>query len=93
MIVTSTFQLGPYTVRIALRDDNPAFPRFMVFRGEKHVGNSFSRPAEGCCQWLEQHQEGRYAPPSLTPLPIFTKRRGRPRKVDAERELLEAMST
>jgi hypothetical protein len=50
----STFTIGKYTVREQLRFDNPAFPQYVVFLGDKLIGKSFSRPDLGCCQFLER---------------------------------------
>ena len=52
--VGTTFQLGPYTVRIGLRADNPAFARYLVFKRDRLVGKQFSRPCLSDCEWLEQ---------------------------------------
>lgn len=52
--------LGNYTVRIGLRRDNPAFPCFIVYRGDLFIGKQFSFPSEADCQWLERNS-GRYA--------------------------------
>lgn len=51
----TTLTMGPYTVRIGLRRDNPAFPVYLVYLGERFIGRSFSMPDQGCCRWLE-HQ-------------------------------------
>lgn len=56
---TCTFVLGCYTVQQRPRPDNPAWPVYIVFRGDPEtgyrvVGRSFSRPDEGCCRWLER---------------------------------------
>ena len=46
------FTLGPYTVRIRVRPDNPAFGAYVVMRGEEFIGRSFSRPSLSDCDWL-----------------------------------------
>lgn len=64
---TGVFYIGPFTVRIALRIDNPYWPRYLVFRGDLLLGPHFSRPDEDCCRWLEfQHVRKRtvYAEPT-----------------------------
>lgn len=48
----STFTLGAFTVREALRWDNPAFCKYLVYLGERYIGASFSRPDEGWCAHL-----------------------------------------
>lgn len=108
--VGTTYQAGPYTVRIALRHDNPAFAKYLIFRGDALVAKQFSRPSESDCRWLEQN-EGLYAETSramelslLTGIEwtidekrlrggVSTKRRGRPRKEDARRQLEEALQS
>ena len=62
--VGTTFSLGPYVVRIALRQDNPAFARYLVFRKGRIVGRQFSRPSLPDCQWLEYWGE-KYANVSM----------------------------
>ena len=95
--VGTTFLIGPYTVRIALRPDNPACAQYVVFRGGKFVGKQFSRPCESDCRWLETHDDGLYARGSRWPetsegRPIWNatiRRRGRPRKGETWRELYQ----
>lgn len=79
--------LGPYTVIIALRRDNPAFPCYLIFRGERLVGKQFSMPDESDCRYREmQKQEAsRQARESAKVkrswnTGIFGRRRGRPKK-------------
>lgn len=100
--VGSTFQLGKFTVRIALRPDNPAFAKFVVFRGDRLIGTQFSRPNESDCKWLEQWGT-EYAAESFWVQTSSlcqrlrgggqTHKRGRPRKEDSERELQEALAS
>ena len=52
--MSETFELGPYTVRLALRADNPAFPVHIVMRGAKQIGKQFSRPNLDDCRSLER---------------------------------------
>ena len=52
------FQLGPFTVRMVLRRDNPRFPAFAVFKGGDFVGKSFSRPSLDDCTWLDRQNRG-----------------------------------
>lgn len=96
---TSTTQLGAYTVYERPRFDNPAWAVYIVFKNEKLIGKSFSRPDLGCCQWLER-QQGVYATQeqsakltSYGAMQVSLRRRGRPRKADAERELQEALAS
>lgn len=92
-----TFKIGKYTVRQAVRPDNPYWPRYIVFKGTRLVGQQFSRPSESDCEWLERWG-ARYAEPTISVHPYgwtaaTQKRRvGRPRKADAERELQEAIA-
>lgn len=51
--MSEQFDLGPYTVRVGLRKDNPMFPRFLIFKGAKFIGEQFSRPCQDDCRWLE----------------------------------------
>lgn len=48
--------LGKFTVIIAMRQDNPAFPCYRVFIGERLIGKQFSVPSISDCQWLERQQ-------------------------------------
>lgn len=64
MNIGETMQLGPFTVRCTLRFDNPAFPRYLVFRGDRLVGAQFSMPNESDCRWLARG--GVYASDSAT---------------------------
>ena len=52
--VGTTFTLGRYTVRCALRPDNPAFAKYLIFRNNLLVGRQFSRPSLSDCAWLER---------------------------------------
>lgn len=95
----TSFDLGPFTVRIGLRPDNPAFPVYLVFRGERLIGKHFSRPSESDCRWLERNN-GVYATGSRWPeisdgRIIFGtgRKRGRPRKDQSLRELQEALAS
>lgn len=49
-----TWDIGPFTIRQAVRPDNPAWPVYLVSRGDKLVGKSFSMPDLSACQWLER---------------------------------------
>lgn len=55
--MSDSFQLGKYTVHPCLRADNPAFPIFRIFIGQKFIGNQFSMPSESDCQWLERQAD------------------------------------
>lgn len=57
--MSATQKLGQFTVRIGLRPDNPAFPVYLIYKGEKFIGKSFSMPDEGCCAWLERQEANR----------------------------------
>lgn len=99
---SATFELGKFTVRIGLRRDNPAFPVYLVFHGDRLVGKHFSRPGLSDCQWLERTNGEVYATKSCWAEtseghPIWnakttTRRRGRPRKDVSQRELEEALA-
>jgi hypothetical protein len=92
-----SWNIGPYFVRQTVRPDNPYWPCYIVFRGQKLIGKQFSRPNESDCQWLEKWG-GRYAEPAEYTYIGWTEEKnrrgpGRPRKVDAERELQEALAS
>lgn len=46
--------LGKFTVRVGLRPDNPAFPLYLVYIGDRLIGKQFSMPAESDCEWLQR---------------------------------------
>jgi hypothetical protein len=52
--IGTSFVLGCYTVRICLRRDNPAFPIFVIYRGEIFIGRHMSRPGLSDCERLER---------------------------------------
>lgn len=85
----STFTLGKFTIRIGLRPDNPAFPRYLVFLGDDLVGKQFSRPCLSDCEWLHRTR-GVYATQSRPPSAFTMYRRGRPTNAErARRAALE----
>lgn len=98
--IGNSFILGQFTVLIRLRPDNPAFACFVVFKGERLIGKQFSRPNEDDARWLER---GEYADKSRWVQTSTLcqrlrggheiRRRGRPRKEDAERQLREALAS
>ncbi len=51
-----SFRLGKYLVRIGLRQDNPAFPTYLVYLGHILIGKSFSMVDQSACEWLERQQ-------------------------------------
>lgn len=55
--------LGKFTIIIAVRPDNPAFPCYRVFIGARMIGKQFSIPTLSDCEWLERqtHEELVYA--------------------------------
>jgi hypothetical protein len=61
---TRCWMIGPYSVQQRPRPDNPAWAVYIVFRGDKLIGKSFSIPDIGCCRWLQAHQNGQYALPA-----------------------------
>lgn len=93
----SQITLGAYTVRIGLRIDNPAFPSYLVYRGQSFIGKQFSMPSASDCEWLERNS-GTYATDSRAlehsrGRPIWNaeqKRRGRPSNAERARRLAEA---
>ena len=52
---------GPYRIQQRPRPDNSAWAQYIVFRGDRLIGKSFSLPDLGCCQWLECHAGNVYA--------------------------------
>lgn len=90
-------KIGPYTVVEGLRRDNPAWPVYLVYKGDALVGRQFSKPCLSDCEWLDRERVVyALAEQSKNDFRKYSaslvKRRGRPRKVDAERELAEAMA-
>lgn len=56
-----SWALDRYIVRQSLRPDNPLFPRFIIMRGDKVVGYSFSMPDADQCASIERFAKlGRY---------------------------------
>ena len=101
----TTLQLGPYTVQLR-QEPGHQCPLYHVFLGSVKIGKSISVPDMDCCKWLEQQQRDQtgyaYSTENLSDKPYgFTavhhylhykvKRRGRPRKEDAARQLAEAI--
>lgn len=90
MTVGETMQLGPFTVRCAMRPDNTAFPVYLIFRGEKFIAKQFSCPSESDCAWHYSNR-GTYAIPSESAKFVFSYseqnkvRRGRPSNAERER--------
>lgn len=94
-------KLGPYTIVAALRPDNPAFPKYQIFRGGKLIGTQFSVPSESDARWHEV-QAGTYAKAEQSKqdptwqLRIKSIKRGRPsnaekaaREDEARRAMIE----
>lgn len=62
------WKCGRYTVRATLRLDNPAFARYVIVRGEKIIGTSFSVPDRDWCEAIERLAKwGRYVENSAPP--------------------------
>ena len=57
MNIGESMHLGSFVVRCTLRFDNPYFPRYVVFKGDKLVGMQFSVPNLSDCKWLERGAE------------------------------------
>jgi hypothetical protein len=93
--MTTTITLGRYTVRQGIRVDNPAFPSYLIYCGERLIGKQFSMPSESDCAWLER-TNGTYAKESRWPETsegrqiwnTAKRRKGRP--ADVEREKRDA---
>jgi hypothetical protein len=60
MKLGETLQIGMFTIRCAIRFDNPAFPKYLIFKGDALVGSQFSMPSESDCRWHEI-RKGQYA--------------------------------
>lgn len=89
MTVGDVDTIGVYTVRCMMRPDNPYWPRYVVFRGERRVGVQFSMPSESDCQWLER-RKGQYARPDesqkdFKKVGYFVRPRGRPSRAEQAR--------
>ena len=87
-------ELGIYTVRVSLRHDNPHWPRYLIYLGEKMIGRQFSVPTLSDCQWLHR-TSGVFATSSTWRATSYGRtlpKRGRPRKEEAERRLQEALA-
>lgn len=86
-------KVGPYVVREGLRQDNPAWPVYLVYRGERFIGKQFSVPSESDCEWLER-TNGRYVhrEENSSPKPygysVQTRKRGRPTNEERARRAL-----
>src|SRR3990167_3708695 len=62
------WKCGRYTVRATLRLDNPTFARYVIVRGEKIVGTSFSVPDRAWCEAIERLTKwGSYVEKSAPP--------------------------
>lgn len=48
---TRTYQIGKFTIREQPRYDNPAWPKYLIFLGDKLIGSQFSRPGVSDCEW------------------------------------------
>lgn len=61
IVEAATWQCGRYTIHRTCRPDNPAWPRYLIFKGEKLVGRSFSVPDKDWCESIERIEKlGRY---------------------------------
>lgn len=68
IVEPAKWECGRYTVRRSVRPDNPAFARYMIFRGDKLVGRSFSVPDAGWCESIERIEKtGLYVDKLSTP--------------------------
>lgn len=57
----NSFDLGPYTVKMGLRHDNPALPKFLVFRKDRLIGSQVSYPTRDDCEALEREHRDEHA--------------------------------
>jgi len=78
--LSAPLRIGKYTVKIALRPDNPAFPRFEIYAGKTFIAASFSMVDEAACRWLEMHSKNGCMVYADSSVPCRGYRRGRPRK-------------
>lgn len=89
-------KLGPYTVVEGLRRDNPAWPVYLVYKGGALIGRQFSKPCLSDCEWLDRERVvyalAEQSRSDFRKHALVVRRRGRPRKEDAERQLAEAMA-
>jgi hypothetical protein len=83
-------KLGPYKIVEGLRRDNPAFPVYLIYKGDRLVGRQFSRPCLSDCQWLERG--GMYSGDSaaLSTTPRINYRRGATSPAALDRRLKRA---
>ena len=63
IVETRTWLIAKFTIRQQPRFDNPYWAKYSVYVNGKLIGNSFSVPDLGCCEWLER-TNGVYAEPS-----------------------------
>lgn len=83
------YELGRFTIQERPRPDSPAWPVYIVILRGVEVGRSFSKPDEGCCEWLLTHPDGVYtgpaqsAPWNYNDIQVRYKKRGRPTKEEA----------
>lgn len=54
--------IGKFTVVIAIRVDNPAWPRYQIFCGTKFIGVQYSMPSISDCEWLAKGGLFAYGP-------------------------------
>lgn len=101
-----SWSCGKYLVRQAVRQDNPAWPRYIILRPDnraraldpwKIVGQSFSVPDEGWCEAIERITRlGRYVEKLSDLKKITYKLRGvalgRPTKAEQRRRMAEALT-
>lgn len=93
MNIGESLDIGPYTVRCVIRMDNPAFGRYLIFKGERLIGCQFSMPSRSDCDWYATRTV--YARPDENNFYRFNerqRRRGRPSKAEAARRELEEAS-
>lgn len=98
MTAAHWYELGKYRILAKPLATNPAFTTHHIYLGPTFIGKQLSAPSvDDCDNRLREHNEPVPAPCSTAERfsegrPIWNAtKRGRPRKADAERELLEAL--
>jgi hypothetical protein len=90
------YDLGRYRILAMPLETNPYWTTHRIYLNDELVGRQLSVPSVSDCDWhYTQHTQ----PHVPADIPLYawsttagSRRRGRPRKVDAERELQEAMA-
>lgn len=87
-----SWRCGRYTVQQTMRQDNPAWARYLIIRNGKVVGASFSVPDADWCESIERITKlGRYVE-KLSDPKRYTYRLGRPTKAEQARRAAELLT-